>query len=92
MSCPTCDHTIQHIGQTLDGPTRRDIWWCPRCGTIRVDGYRAFDEKPKLVGLCREFESEPNIHGNAAVDFFLVGELWRRLGINESINKPEDRK
>lgn len=27
MACPTCDHTMQGLG---------DQWsWCPRCGTVR---------------------------------------------------------
>ena len=30
MSCPTCDHTTQGIGNRW--------FWCPRCGTILNDG------------------------------------------------------
>ena len=27
MSCPTCDHTMQAVGDA--------VWWCPCCGTIK---------------------------------------------------------
>lgn len=84
MSCPTCDHTMSHLGQTIDGPSRRDLWWCPRCGTIRVDGFGSFDEMPKLVERCRKF------YGRwAEVD--KVYDDMQRIGVRESIYPPESR-
>lgn len=87
MACPTCDHTMSHIGETIDGTTRRAIWWCPRCGTLRVDGFAAFDESPKLVERCREFEKHLFFKNRNVAT---VAE-WGRLGVCESIHKPEDR-
>lgn len=36
MSCPTCDATMQNLGveSPPDRPGRQ-VFWCPRCGTIR---------------------------------------------------------
>lgn len=84
MSCPACDHTMTHIGETIDGPTRRSIWWCPRCGTLRVDGFGSFDETPKLVERCRDFYAEAPLSILGRAD-------WKRIGIEEAIRKPEDR-
>lgn len=40
MSCPTCSHTMQNLGIGVE--TR--AFFCPRCGTIRVDGLVASGE------------------------------------------------
>ena len=40
MACPTCDHTMQLIAESDE-----DVFWCPRCGTIKDYG----TEVPKLV-------------------------------------------
>ena len=49
MACPTCDHTMQGLGNGW-------WFWCPRCGTIRERG-SSFDdhEAPKLVETVRHF-------------------------------------
>ena len=31
MSCPNCDHTMQHIN---DG--KPSTFWCPNCGTLKA--------------------------------------------------------
>lgn len=49
MSCPTCDHNMQQIGEAGSG------FWCPRCGTIQV---RLIVYRPKLVDRCREMEDK----------------------------------
>lgn len=33
MSCPKCEHTMQNLW--VD-PKDKRIFWCPRCGTIKV--------------------------------------------------------
>lgn len=84
MSCPTCDHTMQCI--THDAASLSAHYWCPRCGTLTAKvGDFTKTETPGLVARCREFEKA--IPGN------VVGEMkeWKRLGIAESINRPEDR-
>lgn len=55
---------------------------CPRCGTLvgcHADGSVTV---PALVGRCRKFGDTLGPAWSA---------LWHRLGIRESINKPEDR-
>ena len=81
MSCVTCTHTMDLIGEA----DRCRYYHCPRCGTmfVKSDGSQA-DRwwAPKLVERCREFEATL---GPA------WGALWHRLGIKESIHRPEDR-
>lgn len=31
MACPNCDHTMQNLW--LD--PKRNVYWCPRCGTLK---------------------------------------------------------
>jgi transposase len=45
MACPTCDHTMQGVGN--------GAFWCPRCGTIQL-APNTF-EMPMLVSRTREF-------------------------------------
>lgn len=85
MSCPTCDHTMQ----TLFVDRERSIYWCPRCGTLRSVLFEHEDDSvPFLISRCREFqrnhlaEATINSHDYRA---------WRRLGIEESINVPDER-
>lgn len=82
MPCPTCDHTVQGIGFGM--------FWCPRCGTLiwHTGAGKAVDV-PKLVERCRKLEAahvgaSPGVGLNLTLD-------WHRLGLAESINKPEDR-
>ena len=86
MACPTCDHMMSHLGETLDGPSRRAIWWCLRCGTIRVDGFGSFDQAPKLVAACRQFRGLGLSSGGDK-----SAREWHRLGIEESILPPDRR-
>lgn len=75
MACSICDHTMQCVST--------GIFWCPRCGTIQNDTVFV----PMLIERCREFYALlplPSVSGD-------VGKLWRRLGIEESINVPENR-
>ena len=51
MSCPTCDHTMNGIGN--------GVFWCPRCGTLK-DDVMPYVEAPKLVLRCRYFETSLN--------------------------------
>jgi hypothetical protein len=63
------------------------IFWCPRCGTQKGTGGTVWT--PKLVERCREFGSRLHLMVmNHPVD--LPGD-WYRLGIRESIHRPEDR-
>jgi hypothetical protein len=75
----------------------RDSDWtthlCPRCGTVRVTDAtsRGGNDKvyvPKLVARCRWFEVE--LMRPMPLPAALVHD-WRRVGIRESINRPEDR-
>ncbi len=83
MSCPACDHTMECVVP--------DLFWCPRCGTIRaradepgVANPLFLNQSPKLVERCREFAA-------TATGSNLLS-CWHRLGIAESINTPENRK
>lgn len=76
MSCPTCGHTLQAIG---DGMRH-----CPRCGTLTLDTEAYV---PALVDRCRRFEN----HFRADEDALLM-QAWRVLGVEESIARPQERE
>lgn len=93
MSCPTCDHTMEMVGDYFIS-----VAHCPRCGTLTVtrtttdgDGdeeklsHHSNTYVPKLVERCREFER--------GIPTNVVSEMreWKRIGIAEAINKPEER-
>lgn len=49
MPCDICNHTVQNVG--AEG---QRIWWCPRCGSLRVErGGSHSTEPPALVGRVR---------------------------------------
>ncbi len=90
IPCPTCGHdaTCLCAGSTT-------VWRCEQCGTVMTqrfterdgDGFKTY--VPKLVERCREFGkalADPCSHPVES-DWW----AWRRLGIQESIHKPEDR-
>ncbi len=88
MSCPTCDGTMEGLGEWAG----QNHWHCRRCGTLRtVDatGY-AVDYRPRLVDRCRAFVGRVAA-GAAAKEIAtgtvdVVGGLWVACGIAESIN------
>jgi hypothetical protein len=81
MTCDTCGHTMQGLPTTPN----RTLDWCPRCGTLKAVAESGFTttKEPNLVGRCREFGPVllPSLRG-----------LWHRLGIEESIHRPEERQ
>lgn len=87
MACPTCDHTMHNIGTNRS----HQVFWCPRCGTIRDRNPHSTDEVretavPMLVQRCRDYHDEAfGCVTTRHVD------LWRRCGIAESINLPTNR-
>lgn len=85
MFCPTCSHTMEGIGESQGDVIRL----CPRCGTVRIED--SADNPtvyvPKLVERCRSYEAEFDKENIA--QFYRV--TWHRLGIQESINLPENR-
>lgn len=87
MACPTCDHTMQRIVDSLS--------WCPRCGTLKTSGVPEHleVERPKLIDRLRTYETRMR---NADDDREMWGEpvgltVWNRIGISESINLPDAR-
>jgi hypothetical protein len=82
--CPTCFHTMQLLATTVRDPFR--VYWCPRCGTVRqtASGKEVVCESPMLVDRCRQFARNDTEAGSIAE--------FRRLGITESINLPENRE
>jgi len=88
VACPTCDHTMQRIGNA--DHDQNGIYWCPRCGSIQeLKGIlvaTVVDQAvPNLVERCRKYEAELDTPmGRTRAN-------WYRLGIRESINTPENR-
>lgn len=80
MSCPTCDHTMQAVCNHMP-----PAFWCPRCGTLKMERY-ASGTTPLLVDRVRAFgdNSRPILQGER--------DLWLRLGVEESIRLPADRR
>lgn len=86
MSCPTCDHTMERIctfEPDVDGDGS-GVFICPRCGTYIIEGSLDSPHVPKIVSRCRSFES-------CLLRHTLKMDLWRNMGIAESINLPKDR-
>jgi hypothetical protein len=63
--------------------TELPFFWCPRCGTIKP-----CDDTPAVVPLlverCREFQANMKDYRGPMLE-------WKRTGIAESINTPEER-
>lgn len=86
MSCPTCDHTMHSVSSST-----AMLFWCPRCGTLAQKGARVdTQDVPKLVECCRRFRK--TIGPDYMSQFASCRDDWKRLGIAESINLPENRK
>jgi hypothetical protein len=89
MSCPTCDATLEKITSECVA----DWFWCPRCGTLVQQvsrgelPYHVEIEPPKLVVRCRRFWEFPSTQGENPG----WRDLWRMLGISESIYRRKDR-
>jgi hypothetical protein len=83
MPCHNCNHTIQRVGASGSG----GVFWCPRCGGLKfveTDGCQeAKNQTPSLVSRCQEFSS------TLGPEWF---RLWQKLGIEESIFLPGERK
>ncbi len=79
MPCVTCGHTMQHLN------CAEPLHWCPRCGTVTSGSSLHATYTTQLVERCRQFE--PIIKRCPPV----IGAEWRRLGIAEAINTPEDQ-
>ncbi len=82
MSCPTCGHTMHSIASSTS-----PVYWCPRCGTLEdhTNGLKDVST-PKLVERCRKFKGHAAEHvTQTAID------IWKRLGIEEAINLPDER-
>lgn len=85
MSCPTCDHTMQRLGES----GLCSLFNCPRCGTIKsVHSVDSREEVyvPALVERCRDFADQAVNRKTER-----IADVWRRTGIAEAINKPEGR-
>lgn len=57
-------------------------FWCPRCGTIKEKDGVGAPQFPLLVGRCRRFAETLGPSW---------AQMWKILGIAESINLPKDR-
>jgi len=49
MSCPTCDHTMEKVGDMATPYDGVPLFWCPRCGTLKANVIRENHLVPKLV-------------------------------------------
>lgn len=81
--CPTCSHTVAKLCDA-DGLT---YLHCERCGTlcaVVADGTIRDAYVPRLVERCRAFRAGANLTERQR-------ERWHAFGLDESINRPEDR-
>lgn len=74
MACPTCDHTMQKCTD--------NVYWCPRCGTLKSTLGYTVHEQPALVERCREFGATLGPSWKS---------LWHKLGIDEATSLPHER-
>lgn len=96
MPCPTCDHTMQSVGQLTTGWF---LYWCPRCGTLRTtERVSAGDTgKHEITVTSKRMDDAqpPNLPGRVvklllACDNETV-KIARRLGVIESSMPPSER-
>ncbi len=78
MACPTCSHTMSGLGHS--------VFHCPRCGTVRQSDAVYV---PALVWRVREFRDQSNGGKGLAQS---ARDLWRSLGVEESLAPPGERK
>lgn len=85
MACPTCSHTLAKLCEV----DRNKYFHCERCGTIVVEHSNAWETVyvPRLVERCREFHRQA-----VAQKTDRTADVWRRVGIAESIQPPGERK
>lgn len=55
MACQTCDHTMQGISR---------VFWCPRCGTIKMPGSAPEFEAPSIVDRVHAFMKYAKVDGS----------------------------
>lgn len=49
--CPTCGVTMQKV----NGGTNPKVFWCPRCGTLKMEGGVPDHEAPRILAtMMRE--------------------------------------
>jgi len=95
MSCQTCTHTMQEVAP--------ELFWCPRCGTLKFQYAKGGDEwsEPKLVhrafSLCEssleiltDYEGYRRLHGPNDLCCGVGLEETERA-VRECILPPEDR-
>jgi len=85
MACPTCEHTMHHVGVTSKTLT----YWCPRCGSLKEQWGREEHEftcsKPKLVERVVEF------CGTLTEDDQRIIDNLERLGVTEAATHSDVR-
>lgn len=84
MSCPTCDHTMQAIGdqvRVIGDQRDRTTFWCPRCGTIKNTSWVPDATCPELVPRVREL-----LDATEHDDFAWI------LGVTEAIWLPDNQR
>lgn len=90
MNCPTCSHTMQHLGIDLS----EMLWWCPRCGTLK-EAKKAV--APMLVHRAIEFQNtylrnlDVVMQEKPVTAAIHVQRRWVSLGIAESIAEEDQR-
>lgn len=85
MPCETCGHTMQ----SLTGMRPDRIFWCQRCGTLKMEcGSFSESVPPLLIERVRRFRELCNGGTGLLYD---SAALWHRLGIAESIELPDNR-
>ncbi len=89
MSCPTCGHTMQGIGE-VPAVGGDPTFWCPRCGTLHQPA-RLMIEPPVLVKRCRDLRAIIHAGGYLVIEVKRLQEKWHQLGLDESIRTPEER-
>ena len=59
MACNNCDHTMQNTGENGG----RQVYWCPRCGTLKTQGGVPEYETPTNSHLwpVRDIKAAPDL-------------------------------
>ena len=75
--CPTCSHAVQRVNEGT-GPV---TWWCPRCGTLKIDKGVPESERPTyLRTVVQSLDVHKPYDGPSGSDPSpLAGCLWGKV-------------
>jgi Zn-finger nucleic acid-binding protein len=64
MACPSCDHTMNRVNHTQD---LVPVFWCPRCGTIKVDRVESDVYSPRIIEKAKTYVEQSSSYNRTTL-------------------------